>query len=435
MADRSEPKPSSEENSTRIRQRWAAITAVLVIAALAAGFSAGTWANYLIFARSGPEVRVPQGAENEFELLAEVWQTIDEKYVNQAELQPDQMAYGAAHGLVGTLKDAGHSRFLSPEMVEQHRSQIQGQFEGIGAYVEMRNGRVVIVSPIDNTPAQRAGLKPGDVIQKVNDQEVTGLLLEEVISRIKGPAGTEVTLTVLDPDSGDTRRVTLERAEIDLDLAAWEQIPGTNLAYLRISAMSDGAGQDLRKALQEIDEAGLEGILLDLRNNPGGLLGEAVAVSSQLIESGTVLVRVDAGGETSSVSVNEGAEAVDLPVVALANQGTASGAEIVIGALQDHDRAEVVGTTTAGAGTVLNSFSLPDGAALLIAVEEWLTPDGRVIWQQGLAPDREVTLPEDVQPLIQLTFQDFTEESIEASGDQQFLTALELLVDAVGEDH
>lgn len=410
------------------------ISSVLVLAALVTGFAGGLLLKAAFFTDSSTVVRVPQNAEEEFELLVEVWQTIDEKYVNQEELQADQMAYGAAHGLVGTLKDAGHSRFLSPEMVEQHRSQIQGQFEGIGAYVEMRNGRIVIVSPIDNTPAQRAGLKPGDVIQKVNGQEVTGLMLEQVISRIKGPAGTEVTLTILDPDSGNTKQVTLERAEIDLDLVAWEQIPGTEIAYLRISAMSDGAGKDLRKTLQEINDAGMAGILLDLRNNPGGLLGEAVAVSSQLIDSGTVLVRVDARGETTSVNVNEGAEAVDLPVVALANQGTASGAEIVIGALQDHDRAQVVGTTTSGAGTVLNSFSLPDGAALLIAVEEWLTPDGRVIWQQGLAPDREVVLPEDVQPLIKLTFQDFTEESIRASGDQQFLTALEMVVEIVNED-
>jgi len=405
----------------------------LIVTALVVGFGAGLLLDAGFFTDTSSLVRVPRGTEDEFEMLVEVWNVIDEKYVNQEEIQPDQLSYGAAHGLVRTLKDAGHSRFLSPEMVEQHRNQIQGKFEGIGAFVEMRNGQVVIVSPIDNTPAQRAGLKPGAVIQKVNGEEVMGLALEEVISRIKGPAGTEVTLTVLNPETGESRQVTLERAEINLDLVAWQQVPGTEIAYLRISAMSDGAGKDLQNTLQEIQEAGMEGVLLDLRNNPGGLLGEAVAVSSQFIDSGTVLIRKDAQGETTSVEVNEGAEAVDLPVVALANQGSASGAEIVIGALQDHGRAEVVGTTTAGAGTVLNSFSLPDGAALLIAVEEWLTPDGRVIWQQGLAPDREVTLPEDAEPLIRLTFQDFTEEDIQESSDQQFLTALEILEDKLDE--
>jgi len=416
-----------------LQKRLILISSVLIAAALVTGFGGGLLVDEAFFTDSNSLVRVPQGVEGEFELLTEVWQLIDEKYVNQEELQPDQLSYGAAHGLVRALKDAGHSRFLSPEMVEQHRNQIQGKFEGIGAYVELKNERVVIVSPIDHTPAQRAGLKAGDVIQKVNGVEVLGLTLEEVISRIKGPAGTEVSLTVLNPETGESRQVILERTEIDLDLVAWQGIPGTEIAYLRISALSDGAGKDLRKTLQEIEGAGMEGILLDLRNNPGGLLGEAAAVSSQFIEDGTVLIRVDAQGEPDTVGVNEGAEAVDLPVVALANQGTASGAEIVIGALQDHDRAKVIGTTTSGAGTDLNSFSLPEGAALLIAVEEWLTPEGRVIWQKGLAPDREVTQPESAEPLIRMTFQEFTEGDIQESRDQQFLKALNMLEESLGD--
>ena len=156
-------------------------------------------------------------------------------------------------------------------------------------------------------------------------------------------------------------------------------------------------------------------------------------LQKRLLLISSVLIRVDAQGEPDTVGVNEGAKAVDLPMMALANQGTASGAEIVIGALQDHDRAKVIGTTTSGAGTGLNSFSLPEGAALLIAVEEWLTPEGRVIWQQGLAPDRRVTQPECAEPLIRMTFQDFTEGDIQESRDQQFLKALNMLEESWGD--
>lgn len=410
------------------RRLFALGMAALVVIALVLGAAGGVLLDRQVLSERSSAVEVPEGASSEFELMAEVWRTIEREYVDQEGVRPREMAYSAIDGIVQTLGDAGHTRFLTPEMAERHQNQIQGEFEGIGAYVEMRDGQVVIVAPIDDSPAQQAGLEPGDVISAVNGEDVTGLSLTEVVSQVLGPAGTEVTLTILDPDTGETRDVTLERAEIDLDLVTWQRLPGTSVAYVRISSFSDGATGELRETLDEIQDGEIAGLVLDLRSNPGGLLGEAVGVSSQFIEDGNVLLRRDAEGEITEEPVRRGVDAIDIPMVTLTNGGTASAAEIVTGALQDQERATVVGTTTFGAGTVLNEFTFQDDSALLLAVEEWLTPDGRVIWQRGLAPDVEVTLLPDAEPVLRLRLQDIvTEEELRNSGDDQLLRALELL--------
>lgn len=410
------------------RRLFALGMAALVVIALVLGAAGGVLLDRQVLSERSSAVEVPEGASSEFELMAEVWRTIEREYVDQEGVRPREMAYSAIDGIVQTLGDAGHTRFLTPEMAERHQNQIQGEFEGIGAYVEMRDGQVVIVAPIDDSPAQQAGLEPGDVISAVNGEDVTGLSLTEVVSQVLGPAGTEVTLTILDPDTGETRDVTLERAEIDLDLVTWQRLPGTSVAYVRISSFSDGATGELRETLDEIQDEEIAGLVLDLRSNPGGLLGEAVGVSSQFIEDGNVLLRRDAEGEITEEPVRRGVDAIDIPMVTLTNGGTASAAEIVTGALQDQERATVVGTTTFGAGTVLNEFTFQDDSALLLAVEEWLTPDGRVIWQRGLAPDVEVTLLPDAEPVLRLRLQDIvTEEELRNSGDDQLLRALELL--------
>jgi carboxyl-terminal processing protease len=386
----------------------------LVLLALLVGLAGGVLLERQVLSDAVPSVLVPAGTRPQFQLMVEVWRIIEREYVNREEIEPRNMAYGAVDGMVQTLGDAGHTRFLTPEMAQRHQRQIEGAFQGIGAYVEMRDGRVVIVAPIDDSPAQKAGLESGDVILEVNGEDVAALPL------------TEVTLTILDPDTGQTREVTVQRAEIDLDLVSWQRLPGTKLAYVRISAFSEGATEELEQTLAEIEQEGIDGLMLDLRDNPGGLLNEAVGVASHFVESGDVLLRRDADGNVEAETVRRGVATVDLRMVTLVNGGTASAAEIVTGALQDQDRATVVGTTTFGAGTVLNQFTLSDDSLLLLAVEEWLTPDGRVIWMEGLAPDVEVPLPADAEPL-RLRFEEFTEQELRKSEDEQLLRALELL--------
>jgi carboxyl-terminal processing protease len=374
-----------------------------------------------------PDGNIPPDAVRDFQLMAAAWNTIHQSYVDRPAIQTQALTYGAIGGMVDALGDTGHSRFLSPEMVQEQHDFTQGHSEGIGAYVEMKEGHVVIVAPMDGSPAQRVGLRPGDIILKVDSENVAGLPIDQVVSRILGPVETSVTLTVLTPETGQTRDVTLVRAHITLQNVAWQRLPGTQIAHLRLVAFSQGVTDDLKNALSEIRQGGLTGIILDLRSNPGGLLSEAVGTASQFLASGNVLLEKDVQGKITPEPVVEGGLVPDLPLVVLVNQGTASAAEIVSGALQDAGRAKLAGETTFGTGTVLNEFALADGSALLLATEEWLTPKGRLIWHQGIAPDEVVTLPPDESPLLPEAESGMTPDQLQSSGDAQLLRALELL--------
>jgi carboxyl-terminal processing protease len=370
---------------------------------------------------------VPANAEPEFRLMAEAWNTLQENYVDRQALNPQTEGYGAISGMVDSLGDTGHTRFLTPDMVQQNQDFLQGKYEGIGAYMEMKDGRVIIAAPMDGSPAQKAGLRPGDVILKVNGEDVAGLAVDQVVALILGPAGTQVTLTILSPGTGQTRDVTLTRAQITEHNVTWQRLPGTDLAHLRIVGFSQGVTNDLKQALTEIQQQGLAGIVLDLRNNPGGRVDELVGTASQFLGSGNVLLEKDAQGKVTPVPVQEGGLALDIPMIVLINEGTASAAEILAGALQDAGRAQLVGATTFGTGTVLGQFNLSDGSALLVATQEWLTPKGRVVWHKGITPDVALALPQTASPLLPEEEAGMTSEQLNNSGDDQLLKAMELL--------
>ena len=376
---------------------------------------------------------VPPDAESNFRLMAEAWNTIRRVYVDRGSVKPTLMTYGAISGMVDALGDTGHSRFLTPEMVKQERNFTKGEFEGIGAEVQTKNGQLVIVEPIDGSPAQQARLKPGDIILKVDGKEVSGLSLEQAVELILGPAGTAAKLTILDPRTGHTREVTIIRARVTLQTVTWKQLPGTTVAHLRIVTFSKGVAKKLRKILFTIQKEKMTALILDLRNNPGGLYNEAVSTASQFLRSGNVLLEKNALDKIRPVPVQSGGAATTLPMAVLINGGTSSGAEIVAGAFQDAHRAKLVGEKTFGTGTVLETFSLSDGSALMLAVEEWLTPDGHVIWHHGITPDVVVPLPPEVTPLLPVTERKLTAEKLRESGDVQLLRALDLLLQEKGQ--
>lgn len=400
----------------------------LVLVVLLAGIAGGVVLDRTALASLGAPSHAPAaGMEDQLPLLRQAWNIIDQRYVDQSAVQPEQLAHGAIAGMVDALGDTGHSRFLSPDMLKEQHTLTQGEFQGIGAEVQMKDDHVVIVAPIDGSPAQQAGLRPGDLILAVDGQEVDGLPLDEVVRRIVGPAGTDVTLTIFTPTDEQPRAVTLTRARIPLHNVSWAGLPGGQVAHLRITAFSKGVTNDLKQALTDIQKQGYSGVILDLRNNPGGLLDEAIGVASQFLASGNVLQEQDAQGNVADVPVRSGGVAPDLPMVVLVNPGTASASEIVAGALQDAGRATVLGETTFGTGTVLNEYNLSDGSALLLATEQWLTPKGRVIWHNGIAPDVTVSLPIDAVSLYPTVEKDMTAEQLQSSSDSQLLEALKLL--------
>jgi carboxyl-terminal processing protease len=405
-------------------QRKNFLLTTLVVLVLCMDFVGGAWTERKTLFLGGD---VPPESNQNIGLIEEAWNIIEKNYVDQASVKPTQMTYGAISGMVDSLGDTGHSTFLSPEMVKEEQNFTQGQFEGVGLEIQVKEGQVVIVAPIDGSPAQKAGLHPGDIILKVDSVDVGGLSVGQVANKVLGPEGTQVTLTIRDPKTGETHDVTIQRARINLQNVTWHMLPGTTVAHLRLSGFSQGVTQDLQQALQEIQAQGGTGLILDLRNNPGGLLSEAVGVASQFLTGGNVLLVRNAKGETKPIPVETGGVAPTIPMVVLINGGTASAAEIVSGALRDAHRAELVGETTFGTGTVLNEFPLSDGSALSLAIEEWLTPNGGSIWHHGISPDIQVSLPANTTSLVPEAEQGITRTQLTASGDNQLLRALEIL--------
>ena len=396
----------------------------IVVLVLCIDFVGGAWTERKTLFLGGG---VLTGSNQNIGLIGEAWNIVEKNFVDRAAIKPTQMTYGAISGMVDSLGDTGHSTFLSPEMVKEEQNFTQGQFEGVGLEIQMKGGKVVIVAPIDGSPAKNAGLHPGDIILKVNGAEVSGLSVGQVANQVLGPAGTQVTLTIQDPNTGETSEFTIQRAQINLQNVTWHMLPGTTIAHLRLAGFSQGVTQELQKTLQEIQAQGGTGLILDLRNNPGGLLSEAVGIASQFLTEGNVLLERNAEGEVKPIPVESGGVAPTVPMVVLINGGTASAAEIVSGALQDAHRAELVGETTFGTGTVLNQFPLSDGSALSLATEEWLTPSGGSIWHHGISPDIRVSLPVNITPLVPEVEQDITRTQLTASGDEQLLRALEIL--------
>lgn len=407
-----------------LRRLWE-ISVLLVV--LLGAIAAGVILDRTVLADAVPMSNVSAAAAPHFRLMAQAWNLIRRNYVDQEAVQPQQMTWGAISGMVESLGDVGHSSFLTPQMLEQERDIVRGRFAGIGATIRSREGRVVVVAPMDDSPAKRSGLRAGDVIVSVDGEEVTGLPLLEVVQRIRGPAGSTVRLGLQSPDGGRTRTVLVTRAEIPVISVSWSMVPGSELAHVRIARFSRGVAGDLDTALGEARARGARAVILDLRNDPGGLLEEAIGVASRFLDGGKVLIRRDAEGNTEAVPVDPEVPKWRLPMNVLINAGTASAAEIVSGALRDAGRARLVGEKTFGTGTVLRRFTLSDGSALLLAIEEWLTPRGNVIWHQGIEPDVGVALPEETTPLLPREERDMSESQLEAYGDAQLERAAELL--------
>ncbi len=403
------------------------IIAGLVILALFLGVGVGIAFDRALM-RSSVAVRSSSSDPKlNYSLISQAWGIINRVYVDRAAIRSRPLTYGAIAGMVDALGDTGHSTFLSPEMVQDERSLTEGEYVGVGLEIQMQNNQVTIVAPLDGSPALAAGLRAGELILRVDGKDVTGLTLQQVVRRIMGPMGTKVTLTIFSPVTRKTFDATLVRTRIKIQNVTWHPIPGTDFADLRIAAFSQGITKDLHTDLLAIEKQGYRGIVLDLRNDPGGILDEAIGTASQFLPQGNVLLERNAHGTITPVPVQGDAIAAKIPLVVMIDGGTASAAEIVAGALQDAGRAKLVGDKTFGTGTVLGIFPLSDGSELLLATEEWLTPKGRVIWHKGITPDVTVQLPYDASLVEPASLPGMTAAELEKSGDRQLIEAIDIL--------
>lgn len=404
----------------RTRFLWVTIVVVGLLLSFGGGMLAG----------AGIQPVRAQEDPGEFSVFWEVWNHVNDDFVDRDKVDFTEMTYGAIRGMLATLGDDNHTVFFTPEEAEQQASSLQGEFEGIGAYVGMEEGVFRILAPIHGSPAEAAGLLAGDILLKVDGDEIMGKEEWEIISLIRGPAGTDVTLTIMHPESDEAEDITITRGRIQVDSVTWAPIPGTDLAYLQISQFAEDTAGELRTALQEINAhtPAFQGIVLDLRNNPGGYLMVAQSVASQFLPEGDIILyERDADGNlTEYRSMGEGL-AREIPMIALINPGTASAGEILAGALQQNGRAKLVGETTLGTGTVLRPYQLSDGSVLRLGVTNWLTPDKSLLKDQGVSPDVPITLDPAIPMLDSFALEEMDANELRAVEDPQFKSALLLL--------
>jgi len=353
---------------------------------------------------------VPQEVPEEFNTLWEVWQFLSQDYVNKEAIDPEELSQGAIEGLLEALGDP-YTHYLDVETYELALSDLEGSFEGIGAVVTMEDGGFTVVSPIAGSPAEEAGIRAGDRILEIDGETTSGMTLMEAVLKIRGPQGTMVSLLVLHQGEADPVVIEIIRERIDLDSVYLKMLPD-NIAHIQITYFSQYTSGELSAIVNDALSDGAVGIVLDLRGNPGGYLHIVVDVASQFLSSGVVLYEEDSEGNLEAWNAKPGGLATDLPLAVLVDGGSASASEVLAGALQDQERAPLIGTTTYGKGTVQVIHELSDGSALYMTTARWLTANGRQIEGEGLDPDFVVEI---------------TEEDIESGRDPQLEFAIEYI--------
>ncbi len=357
------------------------------------------------------ETSTPADLEQLFEPFWQSWDLVHDLYVDQP-VNDELMMQGAIDGMLESLGDQ-HSSYMDPDQYRQANIPIEGSYEGIGAWVDATREYLTIVSPMPDSPAEEAGLLPGDQIIAVDGEDMTGIDGSLVIRKVLGPAGTSLTLTIFREGEPEPFDVTLERARIEIPSVEYEVLDG-DIAYIKLFSFSGNATEEFTTALEDLMDQEPVAMILDLRNNPGGERDTAVEISSQFIAEGVIMYQEYGDGSRDSFEAVKGGLATDIPLVVLINEGSASASEIVAGAVQDYERGTVVGMVSFGKGSVQNWIPLVDDQGLVrVTIARWLTPKGRTIHELGVEPDIEV---------------EFTEEDFLNELDPQLDKAIEILI-------
>ena len=367
----------------------------------------------------------PNGSSSASSLYDQALQIIKQNFVGRSSVTDQQLLYGSIKGMVDSLGDTGHSTFLTPQEYAAFQASLGDTVVGIGVMLSDDAGVFTVTKVLTGSPAETAGVKAGDVITAVDGTTTTGMSFDVLTTKIRGAAGTKVTITVIHLGSTAPVNITITRASLTVPLAEWGMVPGTHIADIALAEFSTGASDQLWTDITAAQAAGATSMVLDLRGNPGGYAAEAQEVASEFMSSGIVYIEQDANGKNSNVMVNTARARTTLPLVVLVDHDSASSAEIVAGALQDSHRAlKIVGVPTYGTGTVLQAFPLADGSVIILGTSWWLTPAGHRIFGVGITPDQSVQMPTGVYPTDPSTFTSMTSAQFAASTDAQLTAAV-----------
>ena len=317
--------------------------------------------------------------------LGEAYAILLEEHVDHDELNPEKLADGAVRGLLTALDDP-HASYLTADQHAREQEGYRGYFEGIGARVTLTDAGLTVIAPIPGAPAEAAGIRPGDIILAVDGERIDHLTLIEAVNLIRGPGGSQVTLLVRHADSVENVSVTVTRGRIPIDSTTFRMLDD-GIGHLWVYSFSDTTAKEVRAALDEWRDADGRGLILDLRNNPGGLLAAVIEVTDLFLDGGHILYEIDAQGNRIEHDAGTGGNARSIPLVVLVNQFSASASEIMAGAIKVNDRAPVIGATTFGKGSVNITRELSDGSAIYFSIRRWYLPDGTQIEGQGVTPD------------------------------------------------
>lgn len=380
----------------------------------------------------------PKTTGIDFSLFWDVWNRVHRYYIDAPHIDNQKLVWGAISGMVNAIGDP-YTSFFSPSENKEFKSDMSGEFQGIGAELGVKDSRIIVVSPLKGSPAEAAGIKSNDWIYKVNNEETLTWTVSQAVSKIRGPKGTKVTLSIVHDKASKPIDISITRDTINVPaIDSWVKPPGDikeisgitktginfnstkNIAYIRLSRFGDKLESEWSSAVNEVVNAqknsNVAGLIFDLRGNPGGYLDGSVYVGSEFINSGTVVSQENSDGTKEDYKVNGKGKLYTIPVVVLINKGSASAAEIVAGALKDHKRATIVGETSFGKGSVQTPQELQGGASLHVTTGKWLTPNGTWISKKGITPDVEVTFDENI-----------TADEI-ATRDAQLAKAVEILL-------
>ncbi|MDO8504298.1 MAG: S41 family peptidase [Candidatus Liptonbacteria bacterium] len=388
----------------------------LIIVSIAALLGSGyIWG--LRVGKAIPEIVIAKGVSNvenqtsaDFRTFWEAWKIIDDSYLRAEKVDGQARVYGAIRGLIGSLEDP-YSEFFTPEQGKRFQQTVQGNFGGIGAELGMRKGILTVIAPLKNSPAEKVGIKAGDLIYKINATSTDGLGLQEAVDFIRGRENTEVTLSIFREEWESPKDFKIVRGNIEVPTVKFEM--KDNFAYIALYAFNGNASKEFYNSIKQAADKNAEGLILDLRDDPGGFLDVAVELAGWFLKNDTVVVSEnDKTGPIEVLKARGNAALVDFPVVILINGGSASASEILAGALRDQRGVKLIGETSFGKGTVQQLKELRDGSQMKVTIAHWVLPSGHILESGGLKPDFEVKI---------------TDKDIENKVDPQLDKAIEVL--------